>query len=93
MKDKDEKKFVVIPFFGANKFHKIELFYFEMLKKKIWAIFKRIVIKLSKIWVWDPGFGIPDPGVKKAPDLRPPDLDPQQRLIVPSGVLQATLSQ
>ncbi len=29
---------------------------------------------LSKIWVWDPGSGktlfrIPDPGVKKAPDL------------------------
>jgi hypothetical protein len=52
-----------------------------MLKKKIWANFKRnielltqkIVSKLSKIWVWDPGSGknlfrIPDPGVKKAPD-------------------------
>jgi hypothetical protein len=40
-----------------------------MLKKKIWANFQRIielftqkiVSKLSKIWVWDPG-------VKKAPD-------------------------
>jgi hypothetical protein len=40
-----------------------------MLKKKIWAIFKKIielftqqiVTKLSKMWVWDPG-------VKKAPD-------------------------
>jgi hypothetical protein len=52
-----------------------------MLKKKIWANFQRIielftqkiVTKLSKIWVWDPGSGkkqfrIPDPGVKKAPD-------------------------
>jgi hypothetical protein len=59
-----------------------------MLKKKIWAIFQRIielftpkiVTKLSKIWVWDPGSkirdpektysgsGIPDPGVKKASD-------------------------
>jgi hypothetical protein len=52
-----------------------------MLKKKIWANFLRIielftqkiVSKLSKIWVWDPGSGknlfrIPDPGVKKAPD-------------------------
>jgi hypothetical protein len=34
---------------------------------------QRIVTKLSKIWVWDPGSGknlfpIPDPGVKKAPD-------------------------
>jgi len=35
--------------------------------------FHKIVTKLSKIWVWDPGSGknlfrIPDPGVKKAPD-------------------------
>ncbi len=52
---------------------------FEMLKKKIWVNFQRIlelltktiVTKLSKIWVWDPGSGkktIPDPGVKKALD-------------------------
>jgi hypothetical protein len=46
-----------------------------MLKKKIWANFQRvielftqkIVTKLSKIWVWDPGYEIrkkpiPDPG-------------------------------
>ncbi len=41
-----------------------------MLKKKMWANFHRIielftqkiVIKLSKIWVWDPGSGIRDPG-------------------------------
>jgi hypothetical protein len=52
-----------------------------MLKKKIWANFQRIielftrkiVSKLSKIWVWDPGSEIrkkpiPYPGVKKAPD-------------------------
>ncbi len=59
-----------------------------MLKKKIWANFQRIielftqkvVTKLLKIWVWDPGSGIrdpgsrknlfriPDPGVKKALD-------------------------
>jgi hypothetical protein len=40
-----------------------------MLKKKIWANFQRIlelftqklITKLSKIWVWDPGFGIQDP--------------------------------
>jgi hypothetical protein len=35
----------------------------------------KIVTKLSKIWVWDPGSGknlfrIPDSGVKKAPDPR-----------------------
>ncbi len=52
-----------------------------MLKKKIWVNFQRIielfaqkiVTKLSKVWVWDPGSEIrkkpiPDPGVKKAPD-------------------------
>jgi hypothetical protein len=52
-----------------------------MLKKKILPNFQRIielfiqkiVTKLSKIWVCDPGSGIrkkpiPDPGVKKAPD-------------------------
>jgi hypothetical protein len=52
-----------------------------VLKKKIWANFQRIielftqkiVTKLSKIWILDPGSGknlfrIPDPGVKKAPD-------------------------
>jgi hypothetical protein len=58
-----------------------------VLKKNIWANFQRIidltqkiVTKLSKIWVWDPGSEIwdprsgirkkpiPDPGVKKAPD-------------------------
>jgi hypothetical protein len=52
-----------------------------VLKKNIWANFQRIVepftqkivTKLSKIRVWDPGSGenlfrIPDPGVKEAPD-------------------------
>jgi hypothetical protein len=59
-----------------------------VLKKKVWANFQRIielftkkmVKKLFKIWSWDPGseiwdpgsgknpFRIPDPGVKKAPD-------------------------
>jgi hypothetical protein len=52
-----------------------------VLKKKNWANFQRnidlftskIVTKISKIKVWDPGSGknlfrIPDPGVKKAPD-------------------------
>ncbi len=51
------------------------------MKKIIWDNLQRIlelftqkiVIKPSKIWVWDPGSGknlfrIPDPGVKKAPD-------------------------
>ncbi len=62
-------------------FTKLNYFIFEMLKKKIGANFQinlelftqKIVSKLSKIWVRDPGSGknlfrIPDPGVKKAPD-------------------------
>ncbi len=44
-----------------------------MLKKKIWSKFQKIielftqkiVTKLSKIWVWDPGTGIRDPGSGK----------------------------
>ncbi len=69
-------------FLWSHKFHKIEHYFsFKVLKKKIWANFQRIielftqkiVTKLSKILVWDPGSGknifrIPDPGVKKAPD-------------------------
>jgi hypothetical protein len=45
------------------------------MKKKIWPNFPRIievftqkiVTKPSKIWVWDPGSEIRDPGVKKSP--------------------------
>jgi hypothetical protein len=61
-----------------------------VLKKKIWANFQRIielfaqkiVTKLSKVWVWDPGSEIRDPGVKKAPDpgSQIPDPDPQHCL-------------
>jgi hypothetical protein len=61
--------------FCSHKFHVIEKYLiFEMLTKKIWANFQKIielftqkiVSKLSKIWVWDPGSGknlfwIPDP--------------------------------
>jgi hypothetical protein len=46
------------------------MLFFEMLKKKNWANFLRIVEvftqnifnMLSNIWVWDPGSGIRDPG-------------------------------
>ncbi len=50
--------------FSSHRFHKIvNYFIFELLKNKIWASFQRIrelfiqkiVNKLSKIWVWDPG--------------------------------------
>jgi hypothetical protein len=61
-------------FFCSLKLHKNENYVsFELLKKKIGPKFKRIVeyftkkivTKLLKIWVWDPGSGkkpIPDPG-------------------------------
>jgi hypothetical protein len=76
------KKIVVIPYICSHKFHKIgSHFICKMLKKKKLVQFsknyrtftRKIVTKLSKIWVWDPGFGIrnkpiPDPGVKKALD-------------------------
>ncbi len=48
----------------SYKFHKIvHYFSFEVLKKKIWANFqriielfvKKIVTMLSKVWIWDPG--------------------------------------
>ncbi len=68
-------KFDVKPFFCGHKFHKIEIYFIsEMLENKNWANFQRIielftqkiVTKLSKIWVWDPGSEIrknptPDP--------------------------------
>jgi hypothetical protein len=84
MKDRGDKKIVVIPFFWSHKFHKIQkLFIFEMLKKKIWANFQRIIEFLPKklslssqkygFGIRDQGSGknrfrIPDPGFKKAPD-------------------------
>jgi hypothetical protein len=68
-KERGEKKFVII-LFCSHKFHKIESYFiFELLKKKIWANFQRIIevftqkmfTKLSKLWVWDPGSRIRDP--------------------------------
>jgi hypothetical protein len=70
------KKICCPDFFCSHKNHKIENFLnFELVKKKIWANLQRIIelstqkiiIKLSKIWVWDPGSEIrkkpiPDPG-------------------------------
>jgi hypothetical protein len=70
-KETGEKKFFCHNFLCSHKFHKIaNYFSFEVLKKKIWANFQRIielftqkvVTKLSKIWVWDQGSEIRDPG-------------------------------
>jgi hypothetical protein len=71
--------------FCSNKYHKIvNNFIFEQVKKIILAktlrivvlVTQKFVIKLSKIWVWDPGSEIRDPEktysgskVKKASDL------------------------
>jgi hypothetical protein len=66
IKERGEKKLIVIPFLCSRKFHKIvNYFSFEVLKKKIWANFiriielftEKIVKKLLKIWSWDSGSG------------------------------------
>ncbi len=67
-KERGEKKFVVIAFYVATNFTKLH-FSFDVLKKKIRANFQRIielftqkiVNKVSKIWIWDPGSEIRDP--------------------------------
>ncbi len=77
------KKFVVIPFFCSHKFHKIvNYFFFEMLKKKIWANFQRNIELLPKrlslssqkhgFGIRDLGSGIRDPWSVKNP-FRIPD--------------------
>jgi hypothetical protein len=42
-KERDENNFFVKPFFVATNFTKLLIFFFEMLKKKIWANFQRIM--------------------------------------------------
>ena len=67
---REVKKIRCNTFLCSHKFHKIvNYFSFEVLKKKIWANFqriielftKKIVKKLLKIWSWDPGSEIRDP--------------------------------
>jgi hypothetical protein len=64
MKDIGEKKIFIIPFFGVINFTKLNCFIFEMLKKKIWANFQRLIElftqKLSLSYQ-KYGFGIRDP--------------------------------
>ncbi len=64
------KKISCHTFLFSHKFHKIlNYFSFEVLKKKIWANFQRIIElftknffkKHLKIWPWDPGSEIRDP--------------------------------
>ncbi len=77
-KERGGKKLDVKPFYEATKFNKIvNYFSFEVLRKKSWANFQRIielftkklVKKLIKIWSWDPGSEIRDPGS----EIRDPD--------------------
>ncbi len=77
-KERGEKKFVFIPYFVATNFTKLKNYLvFEMLKKKIWPSFQRLielftqkfVTKLKKY-----GFGIRVQGSKRH---RIPDPDPQ----------------
>ncbi len=65
------KKISCHNFLCSQKFHKIaHYFSFDELKKKMWANFQRtielltqkIVNKLAKLWIWDPGSEIRDPG-------------------------------
>ncbi len=81
--------------FCSHKFHKIEYYFiFDTRKKKIWPNFPRIieaftqkiVTKLSKIWVWDPGSETRDPEktysgsrIQGSKRHRIPDPDPQHR--------------
>jgi hypothetical protein len=67
-----KKKFVVITFYLATNFTQLHIILVLMCwRKKFGPIFKeltfypKIVNKLSKIWIWDPGSGIPDPGSGK----------------------------
>jgi hypothetical protein len=69
-KERGEKKLDVKHFYVATKFNKIvNYFSFEVLKKKNWANFQRIielftrkiVKKPFKILSWDPGSEIRDP--------------------------------
>jgi hypothetical protein len=63
-KEIGEKKISCHTFLSSHKFHKIDNYFsLEVIKKKIWAnclriieLFpQKIVTKLSKIWLWDPG--------------------------------------
>jgi hypothetical protein len=90
-----EKKFCAT-FFCSHKYHKIKnYFIFEQVKKKLWANLHRIikhftqkiVIKLSKIWVWDPGYEIRDPE-KTYSGSRIQKTEPNPEFIIPDPDLQ-----
>jgi hypothetical protein len=73
---KEERKIFFCPtIFVATNVIKLCLnyFIFEQVKKKICVaktlrikvlFTQKFFIKLSKMWIWDPGYGIPGPGSK-----------------------------
>jgi hypothetical protein len=83
------KKILYHTFLWSHKFHKIEnYFIFEMLKKKIWANFLRIIELYPKklsissqkygFGIWDLGSEIQDPG-SRIQDPRSRIQDPRSR--------------
>jgi hypothetical protein len=61
IKDNGEKNLLSYLFFGVINFTKLNYFIFEMLKKKMWANFQRIIELLPKKWSLNSqkcGFGI-----------------------------------
>ncbi len=86
-------KIVFFTFFSCHKYHKLKIILFLNRRRKIVGpvykelqnfLPKKISIKLSKIWVWDPRSGIrkkpiPDPGsrLQESKGNRIPDPDPQ----------------
>ncbi len=65
MKDRGEKKFVVIPFFWRHKFHKIELFYFWNVEEKnlgqFWKNYRTFYPQKMSLSSKTYGLGIRDP--------------------------------
>ncbi len=95
------KKKLYLTFFCSHKFHKCKIILFLNCSKKNWAKLQRIkelftqkvVAKLSKIWVWDPGSEIRDPEwvysgsrIQGSKRHRIPDPDPQHWLV---GIIQS----
>jgi hypothetical protein len=102
-KERGEKKISCQTFLCSHKFHKIvNYFSFEVLKKKTWANFqriielftKKIVKKLLKIWSWDPEKTYSGSRIQgsKCTQSRIPDPDPQHCWL-PSAVMPPPHSQ
>ncbi len=69
-KERGEKKFVVVPFLEVKKITKLKIILIlNWWRKNFGPVYKelkelsnqKIVIRLSKVWVWDPGSEIRDP--------------------------------